>query len=344
MGKAKKLRAAGAVLLVTAVVGAFLLAARRSEHDKRNSVSIVQEGRWLMGTRWVIQVLPGPERDAHQVARVVRSALDEVARIEAVMSEWQPDSPISAVNRSAGQPPRAVPRELFDLVRRAVALSARSGGAFDVTWKGMGELWDLRAEPFTPPTAEAIAAARGRVDYRKVVFTEGRLGLAAPGMAIGLGGIAKGYAIDRASAVLRAAGLLNHYIDGGGDIRVQGTRGGRPWRVGIRHPRGGPLDLLTVVESSGGAVVTSGDYERFRELDGVRYHHIIDPRTGRPASKCRAVTVVHPQAETADALATAVFVLGPREGLAFARREGAEALVVDAQGKVHRSEGFPSQP
>jgi thiamine biosynthesis lipoprotein len=167
------------------------------------------------------------------------------------------------------------------------------------------------------------------------------VGLPEPGRAIGLGGIAKGYAVDRAAAVLRSAGFLNFYIDGGGDVLVSGRRGPRPWHVGVRNPRGGRNAILAVLSLEEGAVVTSGDYERYREIDGVRYHHIIDPRTGWPARESIAVTVYAPSAEAADALATAAFVLGPEAGSALIEdTPDTEALFVGAGGQVHVTSGW----
>lgn len=309
-------------------------------HQAASSAVVVAE-RQLMGTRWLIQVAPANGVDEQTVRRDIESAFEEVARVESIMSEWRPDSPISAVNAAAGEDPVSVPDELRDIILRARDVSERSDGAFDVTWKGMGDLWSLREDSFSPPDEQAIAIARARVDYRKILVQEDRVGLAEQGMQIGLGGIAKGYGVDRAADVLQAAGLRSYYIDGGGDIRVSGTKHGRPWRVAVRHPRGAPNDVLTVVEVSDAAIVTSGDYENFRVADGRRYHHIIDPRTGRPAEGCQSVTVVAPSAETADALATAAFVLGPEKGLELiAGQPGAEALIVDSQGRPWRTEHF----
>ncbi len=333
------------LLMAIGLAAALTLGALAARWGARvEATGVISEQRWLMGTGWTITVDPAAGRTPQQVREAIAAAFAEVARVEAVMSEWKEDSPISAVNRGAGGPAIAVPQELSELVHRAVAIGERSAGAFDVTWKGMGKLWDFRVAPFAPPSAEAIDAARRRVDYRKVVFEGDRLGLAEAGMALGLGGIAKGYGVDRAAAILAAEGCTDFFVDGGGDVLVRGTKSGEPWKVGIRHPRR-EGELLAVIRSRGGAVVTSGDYERYRELDGVRYHHIIDPRTGEPARGCRSVTVVASQAELADALATAVFVLGPRDGLALIRSEpGAEVLIVDAAGEVLHTKGFPGEP
>jgi thiamine biosynthesis lipoprotein len=160
-------------------------------------------------------------------------------------------------------------------------------------------------------------------------------------MQIGLGGIAKGYGVDRAARALHTAGLNNYYIDGGGDIVVAGQNHGRPWRVAVRHPRKSLPELLTTVELSDAAIVTSGDYERFRILNGRRYHHILDPRTGEPAEGCQSVTVIAPLAESADALATAAFVLGPEKGLnLIARQTNTAALIVDTLGQLHMTDNF----
>ena len=334
-GAVRVLLPAGAVVAALAVALALRTGSAPAE--------VVSAERWLMGTRWVVKAVPAPGATPEATATALAAALDEVARVEAVMSEWRPESPVSALNAAAGGPAIEVPAELFALLERAVDLGRRTDGAFDVTWKGMGRLWDLGAEEFAPPADAEIEAARQRVDYRLLELADGRARLPRADMAVGLGGIAKGYGVDRAGAVLGERGVTDFVVDGGGDLLVRGTRGGRPWRVGIRDPRGAPADLLTVVETTAGAVVTSGDYERFREVDGVRYHHIIDPRTGRPAPGCQQVTVVAPSAETADALATGLFVLGPSAGLAVVEElAGVEALIVDAQGRLHPSSGFPA--
>jgi thiamine biosynthesis lipoprotein len=159
-------------------------------------------------------------------------------------------------------------------------------------------------------------------------------------MSIGLGGIAKGYAVDRAMEVLAHAGFADVLVDGGGDVRVSGTRSGEPWRLGIQHPREARGKLLGLVRMTGGALATSGDYERFRIVNGVRYHHIIDPRSGWPASASTSVSVLANSMEQGVVFAKAVFILGPEQGIALARRLGVEALLVDPQGKQHMTEGF----
>lgn len=161
----------------------------------------------LMGTRWIIQVAPTNQVSHARIRQHIQTAFVEVARVESVMSEWQPDSPISAVNHQAGNAPVQVPDELRDIILRAGHISEISSGAFDITWKGMGKLWDFRDPAFAPPSEETIQEAIARVDYKKIEVNGNRVGLKEPGMQLGLGGIAKGYGIDRAGRVLREAGL-----------------------------------------------------------------------------------------------------------------------------------------
>ena len=326
--------------LVVVAVLAGAISARYFLTDPNPAMGTGFEARRdLMGTVWKIQL---GTTASERTKQAVEAAFEEVARIESVMSEWRPDSPLSAINAAAGKGPVTVPLELRDILQRSVEFSKLTGGAFDVTWKGMGRLWRFN-DSFAVPSDEEIRTALTRVDYRQIVFEGDRVGLTKPGMAIGLGGIAKGYAVDRAAAVLREFGYRDFLVDGGGDVLVSGQRSGGSWRLGIRDPRGGREDLIAVLKLTSGAVASSGDYERFREVDGVRYHHIIDPRTGRPAGGCRAVSVLAPTAEEADALATALFVLGPEKGLEVAeRREGTEVMIVDGQGRLRMTPGFRS--
>ena len=293
--------------------------------------------RPLMGTLWTFEV--APPGDAGAAGRALAAAIAEVERIEALMSEWREDSPLSALNRAAGGEAVETPAELRAILERGKSYGEKSGGAFDITWRGMGRIWRFD-DAFRVPAPADVAAARLRVDYRRIAIDGNRVRLPLPGMAIGLGGIAKGYAVDRACEVLRTAGFPNHLVAGAGDIRTGGKKQGEPWRVGVQDPRRERGAVLGRVLLTGGAISTSGDYERFRIVEGVRYHHLIDPRTGYPAAKSMAVTVLAGSAEQADALATSIFVLGPEDGLALARREGVDALVIDPAGRWQQTDGF----
>lgn len=279
-----------------------------------------------------------------QARAAADAAFTEIARVEARMSEWRPDSEIGRINAAAGAPV-AVSDETRALLKRALGLAEASGGAFDPSWAALRGIWRFASGDTRPklPLKADLEAALARVDFRAVRIEGRAVRLAKPGMALGLGGIAKGYAIDRAAAVLRARGVERFIVDGGGDLYVAGRKpDGRPWTIGVRHPRGpGLLAELPVTDA---AVVSSGDYERFFELGGRRYHHIIDLRSGMPADRSVAVTVRAPEATLADALATAIFVLGPEAGLALAGRyPGVEAAVLAPDGAVYATPGLKAR-
>jgi thiamine biosynthesis lipoprotein len=319
------------------VVGGFVLWRWREATPPTGTLRVQRQ---LMGTVWNIEVAHGGR--AAEASAAIDRAYAEVARVESLMSEWREDSPLSAVNRSAGGAPVEVPGELRAIIERSNQYSAKSGGAFDISWRGMGRLWKLD-DSFRVPAPEAVAEAVARVNYRDIRIEGNRVGLARAGMSLGLGAIAKGYGVDRASGVLRQAGFANFLVDGGGDLYLGGDKDGTPWTIGIQHPRAERGQLLGRVRVRNQSLVTSGDYERFRIVDGVRYHHIIDVRNGYPARLCQSVSVMAPSAEQADALATALFVLGPEAGLALAKQEGVQAMIVDAQGQAHFTDGFRAQ-
>jgi thiamine biosynthesis lipoprotein len=231
--------------------------------------------------------------------------------------------------------------EVFTLLQRSLWASESTHGAFDITFAGCGRLWSIRDERV--PDERTLAACLQAVGYRRVRLDAWHSSVWLPdaNMRIGLGGIAKGYGVDSAAEVLRRRGFGRFVVDGGGDLRVEGTDLDGAWTVQIAHPRD-PGRIFATLHLDRGAVVTSGDYVRYFERDGVRYHHILDPATGQPARRTVAVTVVAPSATDADALATGLFVLGPDRGLAaLARLPGVEALFFDPQLQVRTSPGFP---
>ncbi len=292
------------------------------------------ETRFLMDTLVSVTLWGTDRADAPGRIGVAFEALEAVDRAMA----RKEGTPLWALNRAGGG---ILDPATAEVVSASLAWARRTGGAFDPTVAPLIDLWDVLAGPHPPPSGGQIAAALGRVGWERVRFAPGppaRVDLG--GTALDLGAIAKGYALDRAAAALRAGGAADFIVNAGGDLVVAGSKGGRPWRVGIQHPRD-PERFLRVVEPRPGALVTSGDYERFYEWEGERVHHILDPRTGRPAGGCRSVTVWASRAIDADALATAVFVLGPDAGLALLEATaGAEGLVVDAVGRVRETAGF----
>jgi thiamine biosynthesis lipoprotein len=257
------------------------------------------------------------------------------------------DSPIATLNREGEARP---PREVLEVLRTAQAVAEASEGAFDPTILALTELWAFDTGGRLP-AAGRIEQALRRVDYRRLVIeADGRVSL-PEGFGLDLGGIAKGAVVDLLADHLSRLGYEDFLIDAGGDILVSGLKQGRtPWRIAIRHPRDSQA-MLGVLElgQRGGriAVVTSGDYERFFEKDGVRYHHILDPHTGYPARKLASVTVIAPACGLADALATAAFVLGPEKGLELLGEfPGVEGLLVaEREGRLAawKTGGFPGE-
>lgn len=307
------------------------IAAKADQHGT------VRDQRSLMGTVWTIEVFDHGRPDSARQA--INAAYRELERIDGLMSEWKPESPISQVNAAAGKSAVEVPGELREILERSLKYSEESEGTFDVTWLGMGKIWHFDNRFRVPAQAE-VDAARRNINYREIQISGNTVRLPRAGMSIGLGGIAKGYAVDRATQILRSAGFNDAMVDGGGDVLVSGTKNGAPWRLGVQDPRQERGSLIGVLNLSNQALVTSGDYERFRIVNGVRYHHIIDPRTGWPAKASSSVTVVSPTTERGVVFGKAIFILGPEKGLALARSEGLEVLLIDAQGRRFMTDGF----
>lgn len=296
--------------------------------------------RKKMGSRFEVTAV---HHDAATAWRAVEAAYAEVDRLEALISEWIDGSETSELNRNAGVAPVRVSPEVLALVERALAVSRLTDGAFDITFLGVGRLWDFKAAQPAKPDRAALREALGGVGAGKVVIdaAAGTVFLPDPRTRIGFGAIGKGWAANLGVRVLRAHGATGGVVNAGGDLLAFGRReDGRPWRVGIANP----LDrdrVFGYLEVTDQAVVTSGDYERYVTIDGERFAHIIDPRTGYPAREVRSATVVCPDAELADALATAVSVMGVEKGLALLDAlNGVEGLLVDAQGKIHLSKNL----
>lgn len=303
-------------------------------HQKR--LVRLHETRWLMGTIVDLEVsFPDPEIGKKAMA----AAWKEMERWEQVFSESRADSEIMLINRMAGSSPVRVSPEVLKVTRAALEFSRKSGGAFDPTWAALARDprgWRINPDNPRVPLDEDLRRILPRVDYRKVEINEGesQIFLREAGMALGLGGIAKGYIVDRAVSVLRSGGARSGIVNAGGDLRVFGKPWAGPaWRIGVRDPLH-PDRILARLSVSDGAVTTSGNYERAVVVNGVRYHHIFDPHTGMPSRGMAGVTLVAPEAITADALATAVFVLGMKKGEDLLRGfPGAEAILINEQGE-----------
>jgi len=291
----------------------------------------------LMGTRCSVELWADDEARGREL---VAEILAEYRRIDSAMSTYKPDSEISRVNARAAEAPMVIGEELFGIVERSLELSVASHGAFDITYESVGYLYDFRAHQ--RPTDEQIAERLSAIDYRHVVLDRARrtVFFKAQGVRINLGGIAKGYAVERAAALLRERGVEHALLNAGGDTRVIGDRRGQPWIVGIRHPRQAD-EVVTRLPLVDEAISTSGDYERYFEENGRRYHHIINPATGRPTEGVLTVTVIGPDGTMTDGLDTAIFVLGAEEGLKLIESyPDYETIIVDAAGKVSYSKGL----
>jgi thiamine biosynthesis lipoprotein len=283
---------------------------------------------------------------AGEAAAAAAEAFAVFDRVEAVMNEWREDSPLGRLNAAAGTGAwLELPADLCEVLRLAVDGARRTGGLFDPTWAALRGLWRFGdGEAPTVPDPGALAARCRLVSWRGLEVEPAAAGggacrarLAERGMAVGLGGIAKGWGVDRAVARLRSRGLRDFAVQAGGDLFAAGRRAGRPWRVGIRDPRGPPDAAFAFLDVSDRAFSTSADSERFFVAAGVRHHHLLDPRTCRPASASRSASVLAPTAVDAEVLGKAVFVLGGEAGLRLAEREGAEAVLVTADGRVEAS-------
>lgn len=286
--------------------------------------------------------------DPEAADRAFAAAYDEIRRVERLMTDWErpgePESDIVRVNKAAGKRAVKVSPETLDVIRTSLDMSRRSDGAFDITFAAMKGLWKFDEDmDKTIPPADEIARRRKLIDWRDVLVDAraGTVKLRRPGMRIGLGGIAKGYAVDRCSAVLRAQGLHDFMVQAGGDLYVSGSKGAASWMVGIRDPRGAPYDIIARMPIRDHAFSTAGDYERGFVLNGRRYHHIIDPKTGYPATASREVTIFAPTAFLADALDDAVFILGPQKGMALVDSfPDCATVIVDAHNQVWTSKSL----
>lgn len=298
--------------------------------------------RGLMGTRFLVQARVSSDEQAAALDR----ALERVDALERLWSPWIVGSDVQRINVAAGAAVVVQPATLA-LIARSRADCLGTGGAFDPTFFALDGLWDLRARPFVPPTDAAIGARLPAVGCEGIAVDPATrsVTLLRPGAALHLGGNAKGTALDAVAALLRGAGLADFFVDGGGDVVVAGRGPNGAWRVGVADGRSASGAVLARLTLDGGAVATSGDGARYAMHKGRRYHHILDPRSGKPAMAVRQVTVVVPPAEhageRADALATALFVLGPRRGKQLLdRHPGVDALWIDASGAKHVNAGM----
>ncbi len=301
----------------------------------------VERSRQAMGS--LLRLSAWTTDEASAVA-AFDQAFREFDRLESLLSIWKPGSDVVRLNDAAGLAPVAVSPDTMTVLEAAAQASEWTGGKFDITFGTLTGLWKFdHDQDNTIPDQRAIEARLPLVDYRLVrVDRAARTAyLARAGTRIHLGGIGKGYAVDRAAAILRERGLSDFLIQSGGDLYVAGLNDGAPWKLAIADPRGSGGQSFATLEMSNGTFSTSGDYERFFIKDGVRYHHLIDPDSGRPAAGTRSVTIVTDSAMLADVLSTGVFIMGPVAGMALIERlPQVEGVIVSAANQVAISSGL----
>lgn len=295
------------------------------------------DSRPMMGTEISVYLW---HDDAEAGNAAVQAVFAEVARIDDLMSTYKEDSSISKINRDAAKGPVPAGDELFRLILRSLDISILTLGAFDITYDSIGQHYDFRERQ--RPDAATIKRQLDSIDYRLVKMDPNTQSIefARDGVRINLGGIAKGYAVEQCIDILRGLGIQHAIVTAGGDSRLLGDRRGKPWMVGIKDPRKDD-DVAVRIPLENEAISTSGDYERYFEEDGIRYHHIIQPDTGMPANGVHSATIVGPDAVITDALSTSVFVMGVDQGLKLiATLPDYEGIVIDAAGRMYYSDGL----
>jgi thiamine biosynthesis lipoprotein len=304
-----------------------------------SELPLYKRTREQMGTVISITVV-GAETPVMRQA--VEDAFDEIDRLEQLLSEWRPDSEISRINAAAGEQAIEVSPDTLAVIEAGIAISRWSDGAYDLTWAALRGMYKFQPGDETVPDPTEVKNRLPLIDWRKIdVDASARtVKLRKKGMALGTGGITKGYALDRASDILKRAGLRDFMIFGGGQIMVSGKKNGRGWRVGIQHPR--QDDYFAFVEATSGSIATAGDYEHYFVKDGRRWHHIIDTKTGLPVTHTKAVTVVAESGLAADAVDTAIFVMGAKKSLSILDEAPfkSDAVIVDSELHMHVSPGM----
>ena len=322
------------VIVIACFVAACAFASPVIGMDKH----LVTRNTTAMGTEVRVAIWTDDDDGANQAGE---AAFDEIRRLEAMMTTWKPESEVSRINAAAGLHPVPVSDETLEVIEMSQRASELSGGAFDISFYAMHGVWKFDEDLVKRvPSPSEIKEHLKLVDYRqiKVDHAKKTVFLAKKGMGISLGGIAKGYAVDRAVAVLGKLGFHDAIVQAGGDLMCAGSKGGKPWTAGIRDPRGDRADVFAVMQLESHAFSTAGDYERFFFLDGKRYHHILDPHTGYPATRSRSVTIYAPNALLADAIDDAVFIVGWKKGIEIVDSlPDCGAVVVDDKGAVHIS-------
>ena len=326
--------------LNAALVTLHCLFAAGCAGDRAAPMQRIERDYMAMGSQLRVTLWGTDEATAVAAADRVSAEFD---RLEALLSVWKDGSDVVRINAAAGLHPVPVHEDTFAVIERAREAGALTGGKFDITFGALADIWKFdHDQDNLVPSRDAIARRVPLVDYTAVHADQQArtVFVTRPGVRIHLGGIGKGYALDRAIELLRRDGFENFLLQAGGDMYAAGTNNGEPWKLGIADPRGSH-DAFAALALRDRTFSTSGDYERFFMKDGVRYHHLIDPDRGEPARGCRSVTIVADRAVVADVLSTGVFIMGPAEGMALIERlPEVEGVIVTATNEVLISSGL----
>ncbi len=298
----------------------------------------------LMGNRFEITVVA---KDASTAGSTLDLAVAEIRRIEQLLTTFHPDSQTNKVNEAAGIAPVKVDKEFFDLVKRSVRISSLTDGAFDISYGSIDKsLWNFDREMTSLPDAEIALSMVKLINFRNIVLneTDHTVMLKEKGMRIGFGGIGKGYAAEMAKSLLRQYGIESGIVNASGDLTTWGTQAnGKPWTIGIANPDKAhlPFAYMNITDM---AIATSGNYEKFIVIDGKRYSHTINPRTGLPVTGIKSVTMISPNAEIADAMATPVTIMGIKAGLDLVNQvQQLECIIIDDNNKIYASKNIHLQ-
>ena len=294
----------------------------------------------LMGGRFDITIVA---QDSLSAEQNIDEVISEITRIENLISDWKPTSQVSEVNQNAGIRAVKVDREVFELTQRAIRFSEITDGGFDISFAAMDRIWKFDGSMTEMPSAEAIKKSVEKVGYKNIVLDSenSTIFLKLKGMKIGFGALGEGYATDKCRKMMLTKGIPAGIINGSGDMSTWGKQpNGKPWNIGITNPFNTDK-LVAVVPINNGAVTTSGSYEKFVVFDGKRYSHIINPATGYPATGLCSVTVLGPNAETANGLSTSLMVLGKEKGLLLLEKfPDYSCVMITDDGKVVKSKNF----
>lgn len=290
-----------------------------------------------MGSRFDISIVAENQNDADTY---IALAINEISRIEKLISSWDPKSQTSDINRNSGIKPVKVDEELYKLIERSIKISKLTEGAFDISYASMDNIWKFDGSMTEMPSTEAIKKSVTKVGFEKIILNEESqtVFLKQEGMKIGFGAIGKGYAADKAKELLQTKGVVAGIINASGDLNTWGKKpNGKDWMVAIVNPLN-KKKVFSWLPVKNSAVVTSGNYEKFIKFNDILYSHIIDPRTGYPSSGILSASIFTTNAELADALATSVFVMGVEVGLDFINQlKTVECIIIDQDNKIHRS-------